>query len=1131
MKARKLLASVLAGAVVLGSMSFPVFAADPTTVMDGEELRAAVEAALLTPETEQIVLGADITVDGWGELTGTGVEIDGGGHKLTVTPEAGHSFLFRGVEKFRISNMTLENLGENHSISITSGSVKNVIFEGGNAAVMPGNGGVTITGCTFRTNGGTTWAAVYYEDNAMTGLVIDGCFFDCPRAVLLRGNTVMKNCTLTENSTSGITVSSDKVELTGNTFEQGSRVNFYTQPAVLSGNTFNGRIEVDNVPEGEVIRLAGNTVGDTAEIQEGYEDVIDMSDMDWSDGEVTVTNMAQLAQALSEAKLQDAAAQKTIHMLAGTYTATAETQFLSQASNLTLEGEGDATVLDLNGHTSWGPGFAVDGDNVTFKNFKITNTGAVVSDAIKFSDFDAAGPDGPDRPENVLIENVTVDLPNGKNGINMHHVASGTIRDCTITTSGFNAGISIANSDVTVEGTDITAEHYGIRFPHNANSPENYPAPANLTLGAGNTIEVTSSFMAADIYSEKAGFYEMTSTETPVYSMGNDSMFGFGTPDAETAAELFKVSRDGYADMYYGTLDKAMEVAQAGDTVTVAAGTYDENITIDKSITLKGQDGAVFSGIITIKAAGAALEDIVMHVERETLDGEAGNVLIEADNVRLTNCDFYGNYTDPDPADDSNGVIIGESFGMIRNSQAWKNIVIDGCTIQTNTMGIFPGMEGGAITNSVFKPLDTGDTRKSLAFNSFFPANGLELSGNTFYGNRLLFVAGGQNITVTENKFYDFTSEVVIWNDEMDLSGNYWGENPDFSVLLGENDIAKTYYTGVTAEGKLFNEVAVPSADQGEVAKKVTFEQNGSKVKVFLEGENGEEIKNLVLANLQFTLEGADGLVITGFEAAGANWTYDSYANGQYVIRQKGEADGNADLSGMKIELGTLTIGGYGAGTLKAQAGPAVGYYTTGIAQRSEDDNNLLDVTETVGCDALDLTVAKDAANLTINLLFNHNLKAGNTAADNDITVTVLDMDGEVAETFAIGDGNYTEAGAELTAVINKDEKYTVVVEGAGYRTFRQDVLMDADKTMVIWNNYKDNAEEVVDGQTFNATFLAGDIVMDYTINKYDLSAAVSYFGQVKGEGNSKYNVKYDLNRDGVIDSYDVAMVLVSWGK
>jgi len=119
----------------------------------------------------------------------------------------------------------------------------------------------------------------------------------------------------------------------------------------------------------------------------------------------------------------------------------------------------------------------------------------------------------------------------------------------------------------------------------------------------------------------------------------------------------------------------------------------------------------------------------------------------------------------------------------------------------------------------------------------------------------------------------------------------------------------------------------------------------------------------------------------------------------------------------------------------------------------------------------------------------------------------------------------------------------TVGGEKDGYRTARYSAPINkGNHKFQFWNNAQDKADMNVNvtmgtgAQDLN--FLAGDIREDNVIDIYDLSAAVSYFG--KGEkGNTLYETdpngdvyaQYDLNRDGRIDSRDVAYVLVSWGK
>ena len=175
---------------------------------------------------------------------------------------------------------------------------------------------------------------------------------------------------------------------------------------------------------------------------------------------------------------------------------------------------------------------------------------------------------------------------------------------------------------------------------------------------------------------------------------------------------------------------------------------------------------------------------------------------------------------------------------------------------------------------------------------------------------------------------------------------------------------------------------------------------------------------------------------------------------------------------------------------------------------------------------------------LTVNVTFNNKI----TDQDweyNDMKVVVsggdlnadlvydLGVNGEVE----LANDTYTVLVPELT----QGRTYNVAVVGEGYRTATYAVEMTEAKTLNFWNYVKDVAAEVEGGEATsekNVTFLAGDIVKDNIINVYDLSAVVSYFGTVglSASNNGEY-VMYDLNRDGKIDSRDVAYVLVSWNK
>ncbi len=189
--------------------------------------------------------------------------------------------------------------------------------------------------------------------------------------------------------------------------------------------------------------------------------------------------------------------------------------------------------------------------------------------------------------------------------------------------------------------------------------------------------------------------------------------------------------------------------------------------------------------------------------------------------------------------------------------------------------------------------------------------------------------------------------------------------------------------------------------------------------------------------------------------------------------------------------------------------------------------------------------------NLTIHVDF-PNAVNDNVIAYQDMKVTVSgeDMDdividlGEDAVETSIATANRGNAKYEakfvdgayvvnVTDALTINTSYDITVEGAGYRTARYTVRMTDNKTINFWNNVKD-ADADMEAGKFQAkkNFLAGDIVKDNNINVYDLSAVVSYFGETGlSENNHPEYAKYDLNRDGFIDSKDVAMVLVSWAE
>ena len=374
---------------------------------------------------------------------------------------------------------------------------------------------------------------------------------------------------------------------------------------------------------------------------------------------------------------------------------------------------------------------------------------------------------------------------------------------------------------------------------------------------------------------------------------------------------------------------------------------------------------------------------------------------------------------------------------------------------------------------------------------------------------------------VNDSGVVDFTTTVTPNGNKVSFIA------PSFSTY------AVTYTADSLAETEIAKEVGV------------AFERIGdtSAYDIVLKARDSKQINRFMSADLTFDLKVTAGDV---------GYTVKPAANINLVDNNDGRYEFNLDgvnasgVTGASINIGTVTF--EGTGTVEF----SVKDVTTNIVNTAKAADNIVDDYTTNGDGnttgklvlndenangTIKETFAAPTKDLTILIAFNNAIK-DNAAAYQDMTVTVNGSDLAAPIVTKLGSElGYDAANNCYTVTIadklTKNSAYTVTVEGAGYRTARYTVTMTADKTLNFWNNVKSAAAYIEEGvgTAKTSNFLAGDIVKDGKINVYDLSAVVSYFGTANATDAVSPNAKYDLNRDGVIDSKDVAYVLVSWGE
>ena len=361
--------------------------------------------------------------------------------------------------------------------------------------------------------------------------------------------------------------------------------------------------------------------------------------------------------------------------------------------------------------------------------------------------------------------------------------------------------------------------------------------------------------------------------------------------------------------------------------------------------------------------------------------------------------------------------------------------------------------------------------------------------------------------------------KVVVSGNKSDLTVK--NEYPD-----GTATVSKDVPAGASAT--ILNEVVADTL-------KLTFKKHTDDERVYdivLNGA-GKNINRLNTAEFDFELSNA--AMAYEIKAAHKLTTLQPDAK-KYVFYFDGK-DAVAD-SGSEITIGTVTFEGFGTFTFKATAGKATATTTadnlvTEFVTTGEAGKGTLKIGEEENM--INAEIKVPTQKLTVYVTFNNSIsdqvkgyqKMKAVISGGDLTDDVTVDFGSDTETAL--NNNVYSFEKELTQNIT----YTVTVTGEGYRTARYTVTMTGDKTLNFWNNAKDTPAFIEEGKgtAKETNFLAGDIVKDGKINIYDLSAVVSYFGTNNLVSDHPEYAKYDLNRDGKIDSKDVAYVLVSWGK
>ena len=573
-------------------------------------------------------------------------------------------------------------------------------------------------------------------------------------------------------------------------------------------------------------------------------------------------------------------------------------------------------------------------------------------------------------------------------------------------------------------------------------------------------------------------------------------------------------------EINYATLKDAIAAAKDNDVITVmgriALPNFDFS-TDAQNVTIKGADE---NAVLELSGAGKGtnmiFQDITMEWPNANYQGIQHSNTLVYNNVTIKGQPFL--YASSETF--NNCTFIQESSESYNVwTYAAKECTFNNCTFNSAGKSVLVYNEGNAgnyenVVNAngcEFNASSAVAGKSAIEVDSSLAAKGFTVNidadptkgDTTATGFGTGSVSGNQLYNVKKAKEgEDPKVTITVKNQDVDLKPiNVLFVKKDFDKVTNtDNDEEKDVYeitlTSVSAINKL----------------------NSADLTFALENTEG---------GVEYTVSGTDKITVTS----------DNADENRYEFHYNA---GDLRESSNSIVIGTVTLSGYGKYKFKVDDSK-----TTNVVNATTVADNLVTSYDPTGTANGKLELANATTGdqeikvptkqLTVKIAMNNKVE--------DTAIAYQDMKIEIkgantAKTIDLGNGNggvVQENGVyKVTEELEQNIPYTVTVSGAGYRTARYTVNLNADKTLNFWNNVMDNAIAVEEGNTAykkNVTFLAGDIVKDNKINIYDLSAVVSYFGTDNLVTEHPEYAKYDLNRDGVIDSKDVAYVLVSWGN
>ncbi len=740
--------------------------------------------------------------------------------------------------------------------------------------------------------------------------------------------------------------------------------------------------------------------------------------------------------------------------------------------------------------------------------------------------------------DNVILKNIVLDNNNNAAGINIYCAQNVVFDNVSIinATKG-TAALTVNGSTLTIKNK---FETLGNTIAMDIDLGSGVTTPLGVTVEDGTIFDLADKIVKFDPAAEN----DMTGakkTDGTSYFAAKDNAYYYTVAQLESRTSEFSNGLTLLADF---ELSNALKVRGTLD-LNGATITVNEAIVITKDTTIKngtiiGADGenGVTAPVTPVVVNNAVLNLVNVKIVGGKLVDETGYTSMTpfADAVHatdaelnVTDSELVGGDTDCDYDMPGSAIVAVSSDVNVVNSR-----LSSGTSDNVNSIG-----------NGIIRATDSDVSLEDVKLYAFPGTQSHPMIYDNVDSEKYPYdydIEMSGTITVEEgsNPLSDLANIVIPEGEDVVFEGEV---DTDTIKILTRKITVKYVDNGLNGEGE---------------------KNEGKKVyDIMLVADNGKYINELASAEFTFSFVpesviGSKGSMSYTIEAVD-DMTLIKLGD-HYEFNYAGtDVYENTDS---EIKIGTLTVEGYGSFDFSIvddgrnmvnatkTADSIVDTFVPGGILEDGTMGGDLDISEKPG----NAEIKVPSRELEININFNNAVEKKNAdyqqmkvevyGGDLEKTVEInlsdvaqnvnADLAGKTDAVYTVDASVDNKYVVTLTNALTVNTTYNVKVSGAGYRDAYYTVTMTDSKVLNFWNNVKDAADYMENGKESTkkaVNFLAGDIVKDNIINIYDLSAVVSYFGETDLVGNNDGYAKYDLNRDGKIDSKDVAYVLVSWGN